>query len=292
MIVKQAFALQEETLQALQEADIDKNMAEFIHKMLVSAIHLYGFLPLNAFWEIFRTYRKEIRQLKLPFFHKRHLLSYAKIAGDEDGVIVTTSGEITGEPEADNFVFLVSRELEDSGEDRFFYVKGLLMVLRTDLPRFLPETLEEYLSFNRDPVQAEESDRLLQYVEQITGNSTETQWIVSEIGTSTIVGIPLDEILSTVIPKLEKHNIKVNTSLLRKHALRYCKALRIWTNLGWTMQEIATNQPLKAYKPMLMLSDEQIRQFAANGISYDEIVRIGQEYGVDTDMTYNDLPKR
>ena len=40
MIVKQEFALQEETMQALQEADVNENMAKFIHEMLVSSIHL------------------------------------------------------------------------------------------------------------------------------------------------------------------------------------------------------------------------------------------------------------
>lgn len=78
MIVKQEFALKEETLQALKEADIDEKMAEFIHQMLVSAMHLYGYIPLNAFWEIFRTYRKDIKQLKLPVFHKTGLETTGK----------------------------------------------------------------------------------------------------------------------------------------------------------------------------------------------------------------------
>ena len=154
------------------------------------------------------------------------------------------------------------------------------------------ETLDEYLSYNRDPVQAKGSDRLLQYVEQITGNRTEAERIVSEIGTDTIVELPLEETLSKIIVELKQLHRTVNTSQLKKYALRYAKALRIWTNLGWTMHELSTNAPLKSYKPMVLLSDEQVRQFAANGISYDEIVKIGQEYGVDTDMTYNDLPKQ
>lgn len=284
--------MKEETLQALKEADIDEKMAEFIHQMLVSAMHLYGYIPLNAFWEIFRTYRKDIKQLKLPVFHKRHLLSYVRIAGEEDGILVTTTNEITGDTESDNFVFLMTKELEGGEEDRFFFVRGLLLVQRSDLPRYLPETLDEYLSYNRDPVQAKGSDRLLQYVEQITGNRTEAERIVSEIGTDTIVELPLEETLSKIIVELKQLHRTVNTSQLKKYALRYAKALRIWTNLGWTMHELSTNAPLKSYKPMVLLSDEQVRQFAANGISYDEIVKIGQEYGVDTDMTYNDLPKQ
>ena len=107
--------------------------------------------------------------LKLSVFHKRHLLSYVRIAGEEDGILVTTTNEITGDTESDNFVFLMTKELEGGEEDRFFFVRGLLLVQRSDLPRYLPETLDEYLSYNRDPVQAKGSDRLLQYVEQITG---------------------------------------------------------------------------------------------------------------------------
>lgn len=291
MIVKQEFSLQEETMQALQEADVNENMAKFIHEMLVSSIHLYGYMAVEEFWSLFRSYRTEIRQLKLPVIHKRHVLAYVNIAGKEDGILVVKGSELTENPD-DNTLFLASPVMVREGENKYHRLMDKFVTKPDDMPWFFPKTLDEFLSYTKDPLHTKEYDRLLCYMKEIVKDDRTAEELASFLGTNILSGVALVLNMSQFLLKLNRIGAVVNYAKLQKLVMRCFYSLRIWPNLGWTWKELESDKPLRETRPLLMLSDKQLREFEANGISYDEIVKMGLERGVDTEVTYHDLPRR